>query len=179
MAYLTLFCTKISKKIPTYWEGGGVKPVGPNSQILPKFFSGASLTYFQYILILLLESPCPSVRKKIPTASYMYASYICIRVKGCVSKQQGEMTDEVADEVAGEVANEVIDKVNNEVTDEVTDMVADMKVDKGADMKLDMVADMEVDNVADMDVDMVADMKVVDMKVDKMADMEVDMLAEI
>ena len=46
MAYLTLFCRKIQGKIPTYGEGG-VKPVGPNSQLLPNFFSGAPLNQDQ------------------------------------------------------------------------------------------------------------------------------------
>ena len=46
MAYFTFFLPKISdkftKKIPTFGEGGGVKSVGPNSQLLPKNCSGGS-----------------------------------------------------------------------------------------------------------------------------------------
>ena len=61
MAYLTLFLPKISgkftEKIPTFGEGG-VKPVGPNSQFLPKICFGGS----PYVRTQHIAKDCKSQR---------------------------------------------------------------------------------------------------------------------
>ena len=70
MAYLTLFLPKISgkftEKIPTFGEGG-VKPVGPKSQLLPKICFGGfpNDTFVVTVHILLSQTIIVVLRLKV------------------------------------------------------------------------------------------------------------------
>ena len=69
--------------------------------------------------ILLLESPCPSVR------SSRFLTYLIHIIVWCVSVSNGMEVDKVTDEVVDEVANMVAGMVVDNVADEVPDEVAD------------------------------------------------------
>ena len=61
--------------------------------------------------ILLLESPCPSVR------SSRFLTHLIHIIVWCVSVSNGMELDNVTYEVTDNVADELADKVSNEVAD--------------------------------------------------------------